>query len=126
MMRLQVDGWQFKNGVVEERRESVETGNSVERGVDWSRVERLLELARSAHRAELSPERRERIRARLLERLEQNRRRRRLARAFAAGASMVLLAGLLVRLFNGGLPWLERSGPEIAGKRSTQEKLVVE
>src|SRR5262245_54751243 len=49
MMRLQVDGSQIKQDVVKERRESVETGNSVERGVDWSRVERLLELARSAH-----------------------------------------------------------------------------
>jgi len=99
--------------------------DSLERGVDWSRVERLLELARSAHRAELSPERRERIRARLLERLEQNRRRRRMARVFAAGASMVLLAGLLLRLVSGGLPWVGRSGAEIAGKRQTQQ-LVVE
>ena len=104
----------------------METGNRVERGVDWSRVERLLELARSAHRAELSPERRERIRGRLLERLEQNRRRRRMVRTFAAGASMVLLAGLLVRLYSGGLPSFGRSGAEIAGKRQTQHQRLVE
>jgi hypothetical protein len=82
----------------------VETGNRLERGArwgrgeDWARIERLLELARSAHREELSPERRQRIREGLLLRLEQNRIRRRRARVFLTGASTVLLAGLLLML----------------------------
>jgi len=80
----------------------VETGNRLERGEpwkrgeDWARIERLLELARSAHREELSPERRERIRQGLLERLERDRIRRRRVRAFVIGASSVVLAGLLL------------------------------
>jgi hypothetical protein len=82
----------------------VETGKHLERGepwkrgADWARIERLLELARSAHREELSPERRERIREGLLERLERDRIRRRRARAFVIGASTVVLAGLLLML----------------------------
>ena len=81
----------------------METGNRLERGegwgprgVEWARIERLLELARSAHREELSPERRERIREGLLERLERNRIRRLRARRFVIGASAALLAGLLL------------------------------
>jgi hypothetical protein len=89
---------------VEERRTIVETGKHRERGEawkrgeDWARVERLLELARSAHREELSPERRARIREGLLERLERDQIRRRRARAFVIGASTVVLAGLLLML----------------------------
>jgi hypothetical protein len=52
----------------------VETENRLERGAgwrergeEWATVERLLALARSADREELSPERRERIREGLLE-----------------------------------------------------------
>jgi hypothetical protein len=65
-------------------------------GPEWDRLQSLLELARRAHRAELDPERRERVRERLLARLERNRIRRRVARVFlAAGASIALLAGLV-------------------------------
>jgi hypothetical protein len=86
---------------------------------DWSKVETLIALARSAHRAELSPERRERIREALLDKLERNRQRRRMARAFAAGASTVLLAGLLLKIVS-GLPWVSRSVSELAGKPAAQ------
>ena len=78
-----------------------ERGEPWERGAEWAMIERLLELARSAHRAELSPERREQIREGLLERLERNRIRRRRVRAILTGASTVLLAGLLLMLVRG-------------------------
>ena len=89
----------------------METGNRLERragwgrGEDWARIERLLELARSAHREELSPERRERIREGLLMRLERNRIRRRRLRAIVTGASTVLLAGLLLMFVRGARRW---------------------
>jgi hypothetical protein len=85
--------------IVRRREEkSVETGNSLERGENWVTLERLIALARSAHRTELSQQRREKIREELLDRLERERDRRLMARAFAAGASTVLLVGLLLRL----------------------------
>ena len=66
-------------------------------GPEWDRLQSLLELARTAHRTELDPARRERVRERLLARLERNRIRRRIARVvLAAGASIAALAGLLV------------------------------
>ena len=50
----------------------METGTSFEGGEGWERVERLLALARSAHRTELSQERRERIREELLDKLRED------------------------------------------------------
>jgi hypothetical protein len=97
----------------------VDTGIGLDRGEDWAKVERLIELARRAHRTELSPERRERIRRGLLEKLERNQRRRRMARAFAAGASTVLLAGLLLKMVS-GLPWVGRWSSEVAGRPPAQ------
>ena len=93
----------------------MDTGIGLERGEGWAKIERLIELARTAHRTELSPERRERVRRGLLEKLERNRRRRRIARAFAAGASAILLAGLLLKAVS-GLPWIGRRSSEVAGK----------
>ena len=69
-----------------------------EGGQDWTRLQRLLDLVRGEQQTELSPERRERIRARVLagwERYEAKRRRR---RALVAAASTVLLAGLWLML----------------------------
>ena len=65
---------------------------------DWARLHSLLELAREAHRNALSPEERDRIRERVLARLERNEARRRWVRALVVGASAVLLAGLVVTL----------------------------
>lgn len=93
----------------------MDSGIGLERGEGWAKVEKLIALARSAQRTELSPERRERIRQGLLRKLEQNRQRRRVARAFAAGASAMLLAGLLLKIVS-GLPWFARSSSEVAGK----------
>ena len=82
------------------------TGTRLERSAEWARVERLIALARSAYEVELTPERREQIRHRLLEtleRAERERARRRNRRRMAAGvlvaaASTMLLAGLVVKL----------------------------
>jgi hypothetical protein len=103
----------------------VETGTSFEGGEGWERVERLLALARSAHRTELSPERRERIREELLDKLARIRERRLMARAFVAGASTMVLAALLLKLVGGTLPWVGRSSGELAAKPAVQ-RLVAE
>jgi hypothetical protein len=85
----------------------METGNRLEpgegwgaRGAEWERIQRLLELARSAAREELSQERREQLRERLLARLERDEIRRRRARFILGGAAVVVLAmglSMLVR-----------------------------
>ena len=104
----------------------MDTGTSVERGEGWEQVERLLALARSAHRTELTTERRERIRTALLDRLTKVRERRLMARAFVAGASSVLLAVVVLKLVVGVVPWVERSSsPELAAKPAVQ-RLVAE
>jgi hypothetical protein len=69
-----------------------------ERAGEWAGLQSLLELARRAHLTELSPERREQIRERVLERLERNEVRRRRQRTLVAGASALLLAGVLLTL----------------------------
>jgi hypothetical protein len=92
----------------------VDTGNSLERGEEWARVERLIALARSAHRTELSPERRAEIREKLLLRWEREQNRRRTVRAFLAGASATLLVGLLVKLVSDNLDWFGQSWARLA------------
>ncbi len=67
-------------------------------GTEWARIERLLALARSAPPEELSPERRQQILDRVLERFERNEIRRRRARFFLAAAAVVLLGGLVSTL----------------------------
>ena len=96
----------------------MDTGTSLERGEDWARVERLIALARNAHRTELTRERRDRIRVRVMDRLERSRDRRRTARAFAAGASTMLLVVLLLKLVSG---WLGESVTELARKPAVQQ-----
>jgi hypothetical protein len=77
-------------------------GESGVGGEEWARLQSLLELVRREnHRTELSPERRERIRARVMERVERNERRRRRARAILVGASTMLFAGLVLTLVIG-------------------------
>lgn len=67
-------------------------------GPEWAHIERLLELARSAPRDELSPERRQQILERVLARVEKNDRRRRRARFLLAAAAVVLLGGFVSTL----------------------------
>jgi hypothetical protein len=84
----------------------VQTGTRLERSAEWARVETLIALARSAYEDEITPERREQFRQRLLAKLDQaarerERRRNRFrmaARVLLAGASTMLLAGLLLKL----------------------------
>jgi hypothetical protein len=99
---------------VVERSRAVDTGNSLERGDDWARVERLIALARSAHRTELSPERRAQIREQLLLRWEREQNRRRTVRAFLAGASTMLVVGMLIMLATGSLSWFGQSWARLA------------
>jgi len=64
---------------------------------EWTRLHDLLELVRQEHkRMELSPERREQIRQRVMERFERNERRRRRWRAFALTAGAALVAGVVI------------------------------
>ena len=66
---------------------------------EWEGLHNLLELVRQEHhRLELSPERREQIRERLMQRLDRLERRRRRVRRFLVGASALLLAAFAVKL----------------------------
>jgi hypothetical protein len=103
----------------------------LEPGVSWGRNEgwsggakELIELGKSergkkSDGAEWSAERRERIFQQVLARVERGRQRRRLLQAFAAGASTVLLVGLLIKLIGVGGPAAERP-PELAAKITSQ------
>ena len=103
----------------------MDTGNSLDRGEGWASVEKLISLARLAHRTELSPARREQIREQLLLRWERERTRRRMARAFLAGASTMLLVGVLLRFVSGGLPWIgQSSSPPLATKPAVQQTVA--
>ena len=109
----------------------METGYSLENDEGWQSVKRLIELARSAPTT-LSPERRQKIRQGLLERLERDRletlererNRRLMARSFAAGVSTTVLAGLLLKLVSGGLPWVGTSSAELARKQPAQHSIA--
>lgn len=76
----------------------METGTSWERGAGWTKVVSMIELARKRDWSEWTTERKERIFQGVLAGVAQQRERRRMARAFAAGACTVLLVGLLLRL----------------------------
>ena len=84
-----------------ETRNRLEPGEGWPQGPEGARLQSLLELVRREQGMELSEERRERIRARVLERLERTEIRRRRVRALIAGGSAVLLAGLLLALVRG-------------------------
>jgi hypothetical protein len=91
----------------------VEPGDSWGRSEHTSSIMALLAIAGKPDDVEFSAERRARILQNVLARVEQDRERRRLVRAFAAGASTVLVAGLLLKLITGiGAP--ARSSPEMA------------
>ena len=84
----------------------METATRLERGGEWARVEWLIALTRGACETEFTPERREQFRQRLLNKLDQlerqrerrRNRRRVAARVLLAGASTMLLAGLVLKL----------------------------
>jgi hypothetical protein len=87
-----------------------------ERGEPWSKVMALVELARRPDDSEWTEERRERILQRVLAQAEEARQRRRVRRAFVAGACAVLMAGLALRLLGVGIPAFLSSPSELAGK----------
>ena len=103
----------------------VEPGVSWGRNEGWSgRAKELIELGkievgRKSDGSEWSAERRERIFQQVLARVERGRQRRRLLQAFAAGASTVLLVGLLIKLIGVGGAAAERQ-PELAAKMAVQ------
>jgi len=85
----------------------METGNHLESGEgwgegggeEWTRLQSLLELVRREHkRTELSQERRDQLRERVLQRIERTEVRRRRVRAIVRAASAMLLAGVVLTL----------------------------
>ena len=80
------------------------TGAGTEWGVDEG--QRLIALARTAYDEEITPERREQMRQRVLAKLDQmaqererrHNRRRAAARVFLAGVAALLLAGIALKL----------------------------
>jgi hypothetical protein len=103
----------------------------VEPGVSWGwnegwsgRAKELievgkLELGKRSDGSEWSAERRERVFQQVLARVERARERRRLLKAYAAGASTVLLVGLLLRMIGLGGPAPARP-PELAAQTALQ------
>lgn len=81
----------------------METGYSWERGEGWSKVVKLIELARKSDWSEFNAERKERVLHGVMVGLAQERERRRAVRAFVAGAFVasvctLLVVGVLLRL----------------------------
>ena len=81
-------------------------------GAEWARLQSLLELVRREHRRmELDPERCDRIRQRVVARLERAEARRRRWRAVVATAGAVLLLGLVLVI------WWWSSGQTLGERR---------
>ena len=78
----------------------MEPGNSWGRGEGWSHVVALIDMAREPEESEWNAERRDRLLQQVLVKVEKDRQRRQVVRAFAAGASTVLVIGLLARLIS--------------------------
>jgi len=82
------------------------TSTALEQTGEWTRVQRLIALARTAYDEEITPERREQMRQRVLAKLDQmaqererrHNRRRAAARVFLAGVAALLLAGIALKL----------------------------
>lgn len=89
------------------------------RGEGWARVEELIELGKRSDGSEWNAERREQILQRVLARTEKARERRRLVHAFAAGASTIVVVGLLLRLIGVGWP-AQRRQADLVDKIAAQ------
>ena len=85
----------------------------------------LLAMAGKPDEVELGAERRARILHNVLARVEKDRERRRLARAFAAGASTVVVVGLLLKLIS-GIAAPARSSPEFADTTTPAHRTAAE
>ena len=86
----------------------MERGSEWGSGQGWLAVSPLMEMVKKVNEETKGVDRRAQIVERMVERLEENRSRRRVRRAFAAGAASVLVAGLLAKLTLVGMPWLAR------------------
>jgi hypothetical protein len=86
----------------------VEPGDNWGRGEGWARVEELIEFAKRSNGSEWNADRREQILRRVLARTERAWERRRVVQAFAAGASAIVVVGLLLRLIGVGWPTQRR------------------
>ena len=93
------------------------------RGQKQKLVEALIEAARVPDAAGWDKERKERIYEKIMIRVERREQRIRMARAFAAGASAVLVGGLLLRLVGVDVAWPTRSRGEVA-ERGTSERMI--
>jgi hypothetical protein len=111
----------------------VETGDRLEHDEGWENIKRLIDLAKCAQVTPLSPQRRQRVIDGLMKRLERDRieqaerqrMRPRIAGAFVAGATTMLLAGLLLKLVScGGSPWFGASSPELARQQAAQHSVA--
>ena len=111
----------------------MEISDSLEHDEGWENVKKLIDLAKRAPMTPLSPQRRQRVIDGLLKRLERDRieqaerqrMRPRIAGAFVAGATTMLLAGLLLRLvIGGGSPGFGASSPELARQQAAQHSVA--
>lgn len=94
----------------------MEPADSWGRSEHTSSIMALLAMAGKPDYAEWTDERRERIIQNVLARVAKDRERRRLTRAFAAGASTVVVVGLLLKLIAGIAAAPARSAPEMADR----------
>lgn len=103
----------------------MEPADSWGRSEHTSSIMALLAMAGKPDYAEWTDERRERIIQNVLARVAKDRERRRLVRAFAAGASTVLVAGLLLKLIT-GIAAPARSAPELADRTPPVHRAAAE
>jgi hypothetical protein len=113
-----------KGNQINGRRTTVEPGDSWGESEHTASIQALLALAGKPDYAEWTAERRDRILHNVLARVDKDRERRRVARAFAAGASTVVVVGLLLKLIT-GIAAPERPSPEMAGT-TPAHRLVAE
>jgi hypothetical protein len=121
-------GWSVMQSDVGHTREEVivEPGDSWVWNESWTgRAKELIETGKRSDGSEWSAERRERILQQVLAKVERARERGRLLQAFAAGASTVLLVGLLLRLVGVGGP-AQVCKPELVGTTAVQRLAAAE
>ena len=104
----------------------MEPGDSWGRSEHTSSIMALLAMAGKPDYAEWTDERRERIIQNVLARVAKDRERRRLARAFAAGASTVVVVGLLLKLITGIAAAPVRAAPELADRTPPVHRAAAE
>ena len=103
----------------------MEPGDSWGRSEHTASIQALLAIAGKPDDVELSAERRARILHNVLARVEKDRERRRVVRAFAAGASTVVVVGLLLKLIT-AIAAPARSSPEFADTTTPSHRTAAE